>query len=72
VSIVGPGDGLKSDAYPRSIYHATIATYFIALFHFGSEYGIFKTANMGGGVISPLIVASKFPLFFDSNLITEH
>ena len=64
-------DGLESDSCPGSIYHATIATYFIALFHFASEYGIFQTANMGGGVISPLIVASKFRLFFGSNFIIE-
>ncbi|KIM33212.1 hypothetical protein M408DRAFT_150742 [Serendipita vermifera MAFF 305830] len=42
----------------QTIYHATIATYIIALVHFSSEFAIFRTANVGGGVISPLIVAS--------------
>jgi hypothetical protein len=35
-------------------------TYLFALFHFGSEWLIFKTAKLGGAVISPFIVASEY------------
>ncbi|PVF92741.1 Erg28-like protein [Serendipita vermifera] len=42
----------------KVIYQAAICTYLIALGHFGSEFSLFRTAGVGGGVISPLTVAS--------------
>ncbi|CAG7852538.1 SubName: Full=Related to ERG28-involved in synthesis of ergosterol {ECO:0000313/EMBL:CCA71892.1} [Serendipita indica DSM 11827] len=42
----------------KSLYHLTMCTYVLALAHFGSEFAVYKTAKLGGGVISPFIVAS--------------
>ncbi|KAG8807891.1 ergosterol biosynthesis protein [Serendipita sp. 400] len=44
----------------KTIFDLAICTYVIALAHFGSEFLIYKTAKAGGGVISPLIVASEY------------
>lgn len=47
-------------------------TYVFALFHFSSEWLIFKTAKFGGGVLSPFIVASEYSYKYQTfiNLIT--
>lgn len=37
-----------------------ICTYLIAWLHFGSEFLVFKTTKIGGGLVSPIIVAGKF------------
>ncbi|KZO96711.1 Erg28-like protein [Calocera viscosa TUFC12733] len=40
------------------VYNIGLGTYVIALFHFLSEWLVFGTCALGGGVVSPIIVAS--------------
>ncbi|KAH9817678.1 hypothetical protein DFH28DRAFT_1081280 [Melampsora americana] len=42
----------------QALYQLTIGSYLIALFHFGTEFMVFKTCQFSSGLISPLIVAS--------------
>ncbi|KZT59132.1 ergosterol biosynthesis protein Erg28 [Calocera cornea HHB12733] len=41
------------------VYDITLATYVIATLHFLSEWLVFRTCALGGGVVSPLIVAGS-------------
>ncbi|KAF9496787.1 Erg28-like protein [Pleurotus eryngii] len=47
-----------TSAVVRGMYEMAFLTYVIALAHFGSEYFIYKTAKIPGGVLGPFIVAS--------------
>jgi hypothetical protein len=40
------------------VYQITFASYCIALFHFGLEWIIYKTAKLGKGLAGPLIVST--------------
>ncbi|KAF0429170.1 Erg28-like protein [Gigaspora margarita] len=42
----------------KTIYHITIWTYVIAFFYFSSELLYFKSAKIGPGVLSPIVVSS--------------
>ncbi|ODQ65842.1 putative ergosterol 28 [Nadsonia fulvescens var. elongata DSM 6958] len=42
------------------VYNITLASYLIAGMHFFSEWLVFRSANLGKGLIGPLIVASKY------------
>ncbi|EKM78717.1 hypothetical protein AGABI1DRAFT_114326 [Agaricus bisporus var. burnettii JB137-S8] len=44
--------------HDKSIYDMTMFTYLIAFGHFASELLIFRTANLGAAVISPVIVST--------------
>jgi len=46
-------------------------TFGIAWFHFVSEWKIYKTAGLGGGLLSPLIVASIHPPILNLILATS-
>ena len=40
------------------LYYLALCTFGLAWIHFVSEWTIYKTAGFGGGLLSPLIVAS--------------
>ncbi|EJD48956.1 Erg28-like protein [Auricularia subglabra TFB-10046 SS5] len=42
----------------QTIYDVTVWSYVIVLMHFGSELLVFRTASLGPGLVSPLIVGS--------------
>lgn len=44
---------------PASFYDLTVFSYILAFSHFFSELFIFRSASLGAGVLSPLIVACK-------------
>ncbi len=41
-----------------SVYDLAIASYLIALLHFGSEWLIYKTVKFGRGLAGPLVVST--------------
>ena len=43
----------------NSVYTLAQATYFIALWHFGSEVVLFRTIRVNRASLAPLIVASE-------------
>ena len=51
--------------YPPSIYDMALLTYLFAFAHFSSEILIFRTARINIPVLSPVIVASAYQLFWD-------
>lgn len=44
----------------ESVYDLTMWTYVLAFGHFTSEFLIFRTAGLGPGLLSPMIVSSTF------------
>lgn len=40
------------------LYNLTLCTFGLAWIHFMSEWKVYKTAGLGGGLLSPIIVAS--------------
>ncbi|SCZ90079.1 BZ3500_MvSof-1268-A1-R1_Chr9g10701 [Microbotryum saponariae] len=42
----------------KPMYDLALISYVLALGHFGLEWLVFRTAALGGGLISPLVVAS--------------
>lgn len=40
------------------LYNLTLCTFGLAWVHFMSEWRLYKTAGLGGGLLSPIIVAS--------------
>lgn len=44
---------------PR-VYDITLWSYVAALFHFGSEWLIFRSARFNSGLLGPMIVARMF------------
>lgn len=40
------------------LYNLTLCTFGLAWVHFMSEWKLYKTAGLGGGLLSPIIVAS--------------
>jgi len=52
----------SADAYYllwTGIYDLTLFTYLFAFAHFGSELLIFRTASVGPGALSPVVVSSE-------------
>jgi hypothetical protein len=45
--------------YLLSLYDLTLWTFGLAWLHFASEWTVYKTAGIGAGLMSPVIVASK-------------
>ncbi len=40
------------------VYHITVCTYVVALFHFGTEFAVYKTAPFGLPVFLPFLFAT--------------
>jgi hypothetical protein len=53
------------------LYDLTMWTFGLAWIHFVSEWTIYKTAGVGGGLLSPVIVASTFLIFLKLILATS-
>lgn len=57
----------------RSFYALSLLSYVLALSHFVLEALVFRTAGLGAGLISPLIVASRFPPLSDhADIVHSH
>jgi Erg28 like protein len=41
-----------------SLYNITLWTFGLAWFHFTSEWMVYRTAGVGAGLLSPVVVAS--------------